>query len=133
VIPIRKPTVRSAVRPGVDVGVSAEGSGNRWPSVWITFADDQVRVRLPAKLRGSSPPVVHHATFDSARLPMLRDFLGGRSNRLRAKLRQAVTLEDVPAFMRRTLERDLEAAEEFYNLGPHALWRLRLSHGLPAS
>jgi predicted GIY-YIG superfamily endonuclease len=100
--------------------------------LWVALGDPESRFRLPAKLRGSSPPAVLALFCDAARLPMLHDFLSGRSSRLLAALREAVISGDVPDFMRRPLLADLERAKEFYELAPHALRRLRLRHGLPA-
>jgi len=97
--------------------------------LWVAFATENVRFRLPSKLRGSSPPVEWETAFDVSRLPMLRDFLSGRSGRLGATLRGYATADDVPVFMRRPLLADLTEAEAFYQLGPRALQQLRRRHG----
>ena len=39
------------------------------------------------------------------------------------------TSDDVPDFLRRPAGRDIEGAEEFYLLGPHALRALKRRHG----
>lgn len=96
----------------------------------VASAPDDVRFRLPAKLRGSSPPTEWHAAFDPSRLPMLHDFLSGRSARMTTLLRTSATAENLPDFMRRPLLADLDAAEEFYRLGPHSLQQLRRRHGV---
>lgn len=96
--------------------------------LWVAFGPDGARFRPTAKLRGSSPPVELDARFDPLQLPMLHDFLSGRSGRLTTLLRASATADDVPGFMRRPLVEDLEAAEEFYRLGPRALHRLRRRH-----
>lgn len=98
--------------------------------LWVAFGADDVRFRLPSTLRGSSPPVDRDMPLDRSRLPVLHDFLSGRSNRLARTLREAVAAEDVPAFMRRPLLRDLDEAAAFYRLGPRALRQLRLRHDL---
>lgn len=99
--------------------------------LWVAFAEPERRFRLPARLRGSSPPVAHDTPFDVERWAMLHDFLSGRSSRLLIALRQLVTSDAVPAFMRRPLEEDQAKASEFYALGPRALRSLRRSHGVP--
>ncbi len=100
--------------------------------LWVAFAESHRRTRIPSRLRGTSPPLTHDAPVAPERVTMLRDFLTGRSARLVAFLRDAVTADDIPAFMRGPLADDLAGAEQFYRLGPHALRRLRLRHRLPA-
>jgi predicted GIY-YIG superfamily endonuclease len=95
--------------------------------MWIAFCDPS---GIPAKLRGTSPPIACDLTVDPRQQALLHDFLSGRSRRLLDVLR--ASLETVPVFMRRPLARDLEGAAEFYELGPRALRTLRRSHGLPA-
>jgi excinuclease ABC subunit C len=98
--------------------------------VWVAFAG-AARIRIPSKLRGTSPPIEFETSLDPDGAPLLRDFLSGRSNRLLASLRDAVICADVPVFMHGALERDLAAAEEFYRLGPNAVRRFRTAHRLP--
>ena len=98
--------------------------------LWVASAPDGVRFRPPAKVRGSSPPAEWQSSFDPSRLPMLHDYLSGRSTRLMTVLRASAGAEDVPAFMRRPLLGDLDAAEEFYRLGPYSVRQLRRRHGV---
>jgi excinuclease ABC subunit C len=98
--------------------------------LWVAFEQPQRRFRIPAKARGSSPPLVLEIEFDRARSSMLHDFMSGRSVRLITVLEDAAVDDDVPAFMRRPLEADLGSAQEFYRLGPAALRALRRKHGL---
>lgn len=98
--------------------------------LWVAFEQPQKRFRIPAKARGTSPPLVLEIRVDRSRLAMLHDFLSGRSVRLIAALEDAAVNDDVPAFMRGPLAADLGAAQEFYRLGPAALRTLRRRHGL---
>lgn len=104
--------------------------------LWVALAPTSVRYRLPAKLRGTSPPVTHEIPVDeqdAARLnPELRDFLSGRSERLLRTLSAATTSDELPVFMRSPLADDLRAADEFFQLGPRAVRNFRLRHGLRA-
>lgn len=84
--------------------------------------------RLPSRLHGDSPPAKHTATIGDA--SALRDFLSGRSRRLLSGLARAVDSPDVPEFMRGTLRRDVDAAEQFYWLGPCRARALRTRHAL---
>lgn len=87
--------------------------------------------RLPTRLRGSSPPVVHQARIDPPHLRMLRDLLSGTSDRLVRSLAAIVRSDAVDDFMRRPLIDDVDAARTFFELGPKAVRRFRLDHGLP--
>lgn len=100
--------------------------------LWVAHSDQRVRSRLPARLRGSSPPVDHEGRFEPESVVLLHDFLSGRSSRLLRRLAALVTADDLPEFMRRPLNRDVASAAEFYELGPHAVRAFRLRHGLRA-
>jgi hypothetical protein len=91
-------------------------------------ADPGRGVRMPAKLRGKSPPVHHESAVGDTRA--LHDLLSGRSDRLLRGLGRS--LDEVPDYMQQPLLDDLIAAAEFYDLGPRALRRLRARHGLAA-
>ena len=97
---------------------------------WVAFADAGKRHRIPARLRGTSPPADHSAPFAPDASGMLHDFMAGRSSRLLARLRDDLMADEVE-FMRGPLAEDLMAAEGFYRLGPHALRALRLRGRLP--
>jgi hypothetical protein len=92
--------------------------------LWVAHAGDE---NVPSRLHGDSPPTDHEARFDYADLPALRDFLSGRSPALLRRLSNRLA---APEFMRRQLERDAEAAEQFYWLGPCRMRELRARHGL---
>ena len=98
---------------------------------WVAFADGDGRLRIPSKLRGSSPALDAVVPLHQSAFPKLHDFLTGRSRRLLDVLRDRTITAELPAFMRRPLMDDLRGAEEFYRLGPHALRTLRRRHGLP--
>jgi len=83
---------------------------------------------FPSRLHGDSPPVTHTTTIDD--LSPTRAFLSGTSRRLLADLATAVDSPDVPKFMRGQLRKDLDAAEQFYWLGPCRARTLRRRHGL---
>jgi hypothetical protein len=97
--------------------------------LWVAHADP-VRSRIPTRLHGDSPPVRHEAPLAGETLPALSAFLSGRNRRLLESL--APALDSVPAFMRVGLTRDLEAAEQFYWLGPCRTRTLRMRHRLRA-
>lgn len=97
--------------------------------VWAAFNADE-RAQMPAKLRGSSPPVEVSLDVDPDAASLVHGFLGGRSRRLLDTLRTAAASDAVAAFMRPALERDVVDAGEFYELGPRALHLLRRRHGL---
>ena len=99
---------------------------------WVAFADEKVRFRIPGRLAGASAPFDVDTRVDAAHLGSLRDLFSGRSDRLFEPLRAAVEHDETPNYMRAPLRRDLDAAIEFYELGPHALRALRRRHGLPS-
>jgi hypothetical protein len=90
--------------------------------LWVTYEGP----RIPSRLHGDSPPVTHSARVGDVRA--LRDFLSGRSRRLLASLTAAP--DAAPGFMRTQLRKDLDAAEQFYWLGPCRARILRRRHGL---
>jgi predicted GIY-YIG superfamily endonuclease len=100
--------------------------------LWVAFGDAYSRVHIPARLRGSSPPLSHTAGVDASDARMLHDFLSGRSVRLLDAAADALSTSDVHELVRRPLEADLASARQFYELGPRALRALRARHGLPA-
>jgi hypothetical protein len=99
--------------------------------LWVAFADDAARVRIPGRVCGQSPPVDHISPTDPAHVRALHDFLSGRSARLLRTLRDRTSDDDVPAYMRGPLADDLVEAEEFHVIGPRRLHRLRVRHRLP--
>jgi hypothetical protein len=99
--------------------------------LWVTFADDTARTRIPARLRGTSPPVEHRSPFADVFARELHDFLSGRSARILKTLRARALTDDVPTFMRNALADDVIAAEEFHVIGPRRLRQLRTRHRLP--
>lgn len=101
--------------------------------LWVSFADDAGRERIPGRLRGSSPPVRHEAPVAPEHARALHDLLGGRSRRLLRTLRASATSELVPEYMHVALLNDVVDAEEFYVIGPRRLRQFRLRHGLGAA
>ena len=97
--------------------------------LWVAFADDRVRARIPSHLRGQSPPIEHRSPFDSAHGRALHDFFSGRSARLLPTLRERVTAR-APTYMHGALADDLIEAEEFSVIGPRRLHALRTRHRL---
>jgi hypothetical protein len=92
--------------------------------LWVANGD----TRFPSRLHGDSPPVVHTATVGD--MPAVRAFFSGGSRRLLTRLAEAAASPAVPDFMRGRLRKDLEAAEQFYWLGPCRSRTLRRRHGL---
>ena len=92
--------------------------------LWVTHED----VHFPSRLHGDSPPVLHTTTIED--LSSVRSFLSGTSRRLLVELRRAIDGPAVPDFMRGQLRKDVDAAEQFYWLGPCRARVLRRRHGL---
>ena len=80
--------------------------------------------QMPARLRGTSPPVEHATSVTDPAL--LRDFLSGRS----ARLLDTFDPDAAPVIVRSGLRSDLEAARLFFRLGPRAMHGLRRRHGV---
>lgn len=97
---------------------------------WVAFAPSNVRYRIPGKLAGASAPFDVETRVHAAHVDAVRDFFTGSSSRLLEPLHRSIEDPETPNYMRAPLRRDLEAAREFYELGPHALRQLRLRHGL---
>ncbi|HET6775153.1 MAG TPA: nucleotide excision repair endonuclease [Acidimicrobiales bacterium] len=87
--------------------------------------------RIPRAIGGSSPPVTATVAVDPPLLRLLHRFLSGRGDRLVGELRAAVAHGDVPAYMRPRLVADIEAAGDFYAIGPRRLAGFRRRHDLP--
>ncbi len=85
---------------------------------------------IPARIGGSSPPSHLDAPVAPELRPRLHDFLSGRSARLLPALRTAMNEADIPAFTLAALERDVDAAGDFFELGPRRVRRFRLRHEL---
>ena len=86
----------------------------------------------PRSISGTSPPFDVTIDVGAAHRPALRRLLGGTSGRLLDDLAVAVRSDDVEAYLRPALGRDLDLARQFFDHGPAALRRLRLRHGIPA-
>jgi predicted GIY-YIG superfamily endonuclease len=86
---------------------------------------------IPRAMAGASPPVTVAVAVEPRLLPSLHRFLSGRGDRLLGDLRVAVAQGDVPAYMRTRLVADIEAAADFYDIGPRRLARFRREHALP--
>lgn len=99
---------------------------------WVAFAPVPSRYRIPGKLAGTSAPFDADTRVDAAHLTSLRKLLEGRSDALLDRLQASVEDPETPEYMRAPLRRDLEAAAEFYELGPRALRALRLRHKVAA-
>jgi len=97
--------------------------------LWATGSPDRAAF-IPSRIGGASPPA-HLEAFVAPELrPALHDFLSGRSARLLRELRTATAMADIPAFTRAALRRDVDAAGDFFELGPRRVRRLRLRHEL---
>ncbi len=99
--------------------------------MWVAFSPEELKSRMPSRLHGSSPPVDHTTEFDPSMDKRLHDFLSGRSLRLLNALRACVRDVESLAYMRPSLDRDLDSAKEFFELGPRSLRELRLRNSLP--
>jgi hypothetical protein len=95
---------------------------------WITFADPKIRHRIPGRLAGVSAPFDVDTVVEAGQLVVVRAFMNGSSNRLLVSLEAGVASAE--RYMQTPLNRDLEAASEFYELGPRALKQLRAQHNL---
>ncbi len=100
--------------------------------LWVACSPEELKSRMPSRLHGNSPPVDHTTDFDYPSMARpLHDLLSGRSERLLKMLRESVRSVESLAYMRPSLDRDLESANEFFELGPRSLLELRLRSGLP--
>jgi predicted GIY-YIG superfamily endonuclease len=97
--------------------------------VWVAGTPDPAAF-LPTRIGGASPPTGLEAPVAAELRAPLHDFLSGRSARLLPALWAAAGAADIPVFTRAALERDLDAAGEFFELGPRRVRRLRLRHEL---
>jgi predicted GIY-YIG superfamily endonuclease len=98
--------------------------------LWAAGSPDRAG-QVPTRVSGASPPAGFEAPIDPALRAPLHDFLSGRSARLLPALRTAIGAVAMPVFTRAALERDVDAAGEFFELGPRRLRRFRLRHELP--
>lgn len=108
------------------------GYGSLLRLCWVAWADPKVQFRIPGKLAGAKAPADAETVVAAGQLAPLRDLLSGRSARILEPLHAAVAADDTPPYMRAPLLRDLDAAREFYELGPQALRALRRRHRVPA-
>jgi predicted GIY-YIG superfamily endonuclease len=88
--------------------------------------------RIPQAIAGSSPPVTATVAVDPTLLRLLHRFLSGQGDRLAGELRAAVAHGNVPAYMHPRLVADIEAASDFYDIGPRRLAGFRRRHALPS-
>jgi hypothetical protein len=94
-------------------------------------AGSQARAgHIPSRIAGTSPPAAFDTPLTTELRTPLHDFLSGRSARLLPALRTAMIAADLPVFTRAALERDVDAASEFFELGPRRVRRFRLRHEL---
>jgi predicted GIY-YIG superfamily endonuclease len=97
--------------------------------VWAAGSPD-LAAQIPKRIAGSSPPTRFETPIAPASRGLLRDYLSGRSVRLLPALQAAVAAADVPAFTRFALERDADAARDFFECGPRHVRRCRMRHAL---
>jgi GIY-YIG catalytic domain len=100
-------------------------------ALWVAQRSPQA-ARIPRAIAGASPPTTVAVPVDVRLLPLLHRFLAGQGDRLIGDLRAAVAHGDVPAYMHARLDADIEAARDFYALGPRRLAQFRRRHALPA-
>jgi predicted GIY-YIG superfamily endonuclease len=86
--------------------------------------------QIPKRIAGSSPPAGFEAAVAPAARAPLHDYLAGRSLRLLPELQMALSTADFPSFTRFALERDADAARDFFECGPRHVRRLRMRHAL---
>lgn len=85
----------------------------------------------PARITRTSPPWLHTAEMPEAWMDDLGEFLSGRSAKLLDRIFWTLLEnERVPAFMRPSLQEDLETVKAFYELGPAKTHALRQKHRL---
>jgi predicted GIY-YIG superfamily endonuclease len=137
----------SHAEQAVDLYVEVRGNA-RGPSLRLDAdpaADGRAYGTFPHLAKGAFTPLAKQtkagyrafvrlvgATGGSDAPPALHDFLSGRSARVLDELSGAVATLDAPVFTRATLERDVVAARQFFELAPQRLRRLRLRHAIPA-
>jgi predicted GIY-YIG superfamily endonuclease len=97
--------------------------------LWAVGSPDRA-ARMPVRISGSSPPSQFAVPVAPESRTLLHNFLSGRSARLLPALLAATATADIPAFARAALERDAEAAGEFFELAPRPVRRFRLRHQL---
>ena len=97
--------------------------------LWAAAAPEPTAF-IPKRVAGSSPPPHFDVRVSPALQPLLHDLLSGRGARLLPVLRDAVAASDLAEFTKAGLERDVEAAREFFELGPRRVRRFRLRHEL---
>ena len=113
-------------RPGI---ACSDGYTALLRLLWATGSSG-ARRPYPRSISGPSPPFEVTLGVAASRRRALHRFLAGTTAKLLDEL--ALGVEDVDAYLRPALARDLVLARAFFDAGPAALRRLRLRHGLPA-
>jgi hypothetical protein len=98
-------------------------------ALWAAQRSPQA-ARIPRAIAGASPPMTATVPVDVRFLPRLHRFLAGQGDRLIGDLRAALSHGHAPAYMHARLDADVEAASDFYALGPRRLAQFRHRHGL---
>lgn len=89
------------------------------------------RFSYPSRIARASPPWLHSMAIRPEWLEPLHDFLDGKSTALLTELFDALLLnESIPAFMRPSLQDDLQCVRQFFEIGPRATFELRKRHRL---
>jgi hypothetical protein len=92
---------------------------------------DTPRFSYPGRISRDAPPWQYRAKFPEALGPALREFLAGRSLRfLRQIFEGLIQNENVPVFMRLSIQDDIDAVRELFAVGPALTCKLRRQHGL---
>jgi excinuclease UvrABC nuclease subunit len=89
------------------------------------------RFSYPAKISREAPPWIYRMKFPEELESPLREFLSGRSRQLLTRLFAGMLEnENIPAFMRPSIQDDIEVVKVLYRKGPSQSRKLRLKHGL---
>jgi excinuclease ABC subunit C len=89
------------------------------------------RFSYPAKISRTAPPWQYRMRFPQELEAPLRDFLTGRSRKLLARLFEGLLENEcLPAFMRPSIQDDIEAVKILFRKGPSLASALRRRHGL---
>jgi excinuclease UvrABC nuclease subunit len=91
------------------------------------------RFSYPAKISRMAPPWLYEADFPENWDKLLSAFLSGHSDALLHEFMNALLLnENIPRFMRPSLQDDIETVKALYRLGPQNTFELKKRHGLRA-
>jgi excinuclease UvrABC nuclease subunit len=98
--------------------------------LWVSTIERE-RFHLPAKLCRTSPAYIHRAQVPGEWMVNLVKFLRGESPKLLQEITTRLLERDhVPAHLYAPVQRDLQSARDFYQIGPQSTRRLARSSGV---